>query len=63
MFRRKRNRKIRLDDLVIDRNGLTQPEGEGDYAANYREKVGAEYWIWQTSPHINQDKNNIPITN
>jgi type I restriction enzyme R subunit len=57
--------KLDLDDLVIDRQWIEfGPEGEGDYAANYREKVERRILdLADSHPTLIKIKNNIPITN
>jgi len=57
--------KLDLDDLVIDRKWIEfGPEGEGDYAANYREKVERRILdLADSHPTLIKIKNNIPITN
>ncbi len=56
--------KLDLDDLVIDRKWIEfGPEGQGDYTANYREKVEKKILdMAETHPALNKIKDDIPIT-
>jgi type I restriction enzyme R subunit len=53
-----------LDDLVIDRKWIEfGPEGEGDYAANYKEKVEKKVLtLAETHPALKKIKNDTPIS-
>jgi type I restriction enzyme R subunit len=56
--------KLDLDDLVIDRKWIEfGPEGEGDYAANYKEKVEKKVLtLAETHPALKKIKNDTPIS-
>lgn len=53
-----------LDDLVVERKWIEfGPEGEGDYVANYREKIESKLLdLVETHPALQKIKNDIPIS-
>jgi type I restriction enzyme R subunit len=55
--------KLDLDDLIAERKWIEfGPEGEGDYAVSYREKVERKVIdLAETHPALKKIKNNIPI--
>jgi type I restriction enzyme R subunit len=56
--------KLALDDLIVDRKWIEfGPEGQGDYVANYREKVEKKVLhLAETHPALLKIKNDVPIT-
>jgi type I restriction enzyme R subunit len=56
--------KLELDDLVIDRKWIEfGPEGQGDYAANYKENIENKiHHLAGTHPALVKIKNDVPIT-
>lgn len=53
-----------LDDLVVERKWIEfGPEGEGDYVANYREKIEKKVLdMAETHPALKKIKDDIPIS-
>ena len=56
--------KLDLDDLIAERRWIEfGPEGEGDYIANYKEKVEKKVLnLAESHPALNKIKKDIPIT-